>query len=155
MDSPAALNDTLNRIKDIFDNQIPFNRVLGLEVKSLAGGCPKIGFKMQEALIGNYMRGSLHGGVISAVIDVTGGLAAFLGLQEKLAGEPLNIRLESFSKLGTIDLRVDYLRPGVGRFFEATGSVLRTGNRVAVTRIELQNDMEQLIAVGTGAYVIA
>ena len=58
MDSPAALNDTLNRIKDIFDNQIPFNRVLGLEVKSLAGRCPKIGFKMQEALIGYTRNGA-------------------------------------------------------------------------------------------------
>jgi len=155
MDHKPGQYDALKLIKDLFDNQIPFNRVLGLEVKSLAGGCPKIGFAMRDALIGNYMRGSLHGGVISAVIDVTGGLAAFLGLQEKLAGEPLDIRLESFSKLGTIDLRIDYLRPGVGQAFEATGSVLRTGNRVAVTRIELHNDTGHLIAVGTGAYVIA
>ena len=145
----------LERIRDIFDNKIPFNRVLGLKVHSLDMERPKIRFAMHDALVGNYIRGSLHGGVISAVIDVTGGLSAFMGLQKKLAGEPLDIKLEKFRKLGTIDLRIDYLRPGVGKMFEATGYVLRTGQKVAVTRIELKNETEQLIAVGTGAYVIA
>ena len=145
----------LERIRDIFDNKIPFNRVLGLKVHSLNMERPKIRFAMHDALVGNYIRGSLHGGVISAVIDVTGGLSAFMGLQKKLAGEPLDIKLEKFRKLGTIDLRIDYLRPGVGKMFEATGYVLRTGHKVAVTRIELKNETEQLIAVGTGAYVIA
>ncbi|MCB2170618.1 MAG: thioesterase family protein [Deltaproteobacteria bacterium] len=143
------------RIRDIFDNKIPFNKVLGLKVHSLNMERPKIRFAMHDALVGNYIRGSLHGGVISAVIDVTGGLSAFMGLQKKLAGEPLDIKLEKFRKLGTIDLRIDYLRPGVGKMFEATGYVLRTGHKVAVTRIELKNETEQLIAVGTGAYVIA
>jgi uncharacterized protein (TIGR00369 family) len=145
----------LERIRDIFDNKIPFNKVLGLKVHSLDMERPKIRFAMHDALVGNYIRGSLHGGVISAVIDVTGGLSAFMGLQKKLAGEPLEIKLEKFRKLGTIDLRIDYLRPGVGKMFEATGYVLRTGHKVAVTRIELKNETEQLIAVGTGAYVIA
>jgi uncharacterized protein (TIGR00369 family) len=147
--------DWRERIRDIFENKIPFNRMLGLRVHSLEMNRPKIRFEMTDALVGNYMRGSLHGGVISAVIDVTGGLAAFVGLQNKLSGEPLDVKLKKFSKLGTIDLRIDYLRPGIGRSFEATGYTLRTGNKVAVSRIELINDTEQLIAVGTGAYVIS
>ena len=155
MVSTEEKEEWLERIRDIFDNKIPFNKVLGLKVHSLNMERPKIRFAMHDALVGNYIRGSLHGGVISAVIDVTGGLAAFMGLQKKLAGEPLDIKLEKFSKLGTIDLRIDYLRPGVGKMFEATGYVLRTGHKVAVTRIELKNETEQLIAVGTGAYVIA
>jgi len=155
MASSEENEEWLERIRDIFDNKIPFNKVLGLQVYSLNMERPKIRFAMHEALVGNYIRGSLHGGVISAVIDVTGGLSAFMGLQKKLAGEPLDIKLEKFRKLGTIDLRIDYLRPGVGKMFEATGYVLRTGHKVAVTRIELKNETEQLIAVGTGAYVIA
>jgi uncharacterized protein (TIGR00369 family) len=155
MMATEAKNEWLERIRDIFDNKIPFNQVLGLQVYSLDMDRPKIRFDMHDALIGNYIRGSLHGGVISAVIDVTGGLAAFMGLQKKLAGEPVDVKLEKFSKLGTIDLRIDYLRPGVGQKFEATGYILRTGNKVAVARIELKNEIDQLIAVGTGAYVIA
>jgi uncharacterized protein (TIGR00369 family) len=57
--------------------------------------------------------------------------------------------------MGTIDLLVDYLRPGLGKHFLATGYILRIGNRVAVTRMELHNEEERLIAVGTGAYQVA
>ena len=142
-------------ITDIFENRLPFNRVLGIRVLELENGRPRLGLQMRDDLVGNYLRGSLHGGVISAVIDVTGGLAAFLSLQKKIENEPLNIQIKRFGRLGTIDLRIDYLRPGLGRYFASTGHVLRSGSKVAVTRIELKNDSDQLIAVGTGAYVIA
>ena len=142
-------------ITDIFENRLPFNRVLGIRVLELENGRPRLGLEMRDDLVGNYLRGSLHGGVISAVIDVTGGLAAFLSLQKKIENEPLNIQIKRFGRLGTIDLRIDYLRPGLGRYFASTGHVLRSGSKVAVTRIELKNDSDQLIAVGTGAYVIA
>ncbi len=150
-----AEQDWCDLIKDIFENKLPFNRLLGIEVLNIDGGRPRLGIKMREALVGNFMRGSLHGGVISAVIDVTGGLAAFLSLNQKIANEPLQVKVDRFSKLGTIDLRIDYLRPGLGRRFVSSGHVLRTGNKVAVTRIEFRNDEDQLIAVGTGAYIIA
>lgn len=142
-------------ITDIFEKRLPFNRVLGIKVLELENNMPHLGLKMRDDLVGNYMRGSLHGGVISAVIDVTGGLAAFLSLQQKIANEALEVKIERFGRLGTIDLRIDYLRPGLGQHFTSVGHVLRAGNKVAVTRIELKNDQDQLIAVGTGAYVIA
>jgi uncharacterized protein (TIGR00369 family) len=63
-------------------------------------------------------------------------------------------RLEIFSRLGTIDMRVDYLRPGIGEWFDASGTVIRTGKRVAVTRMEMRDDQDRLIAVGTGTYII-
>ena len=69
--------------------------------------------------------------------------------------ETLETKLARFEKLGTIDLRVDYLRPGFGELFVSTGYALRTGNKVAVTRIELNNDQNDLVAVGTGSYVVA
>ena len=147
--------ELLTVIEEVFNQKIPFNQVLGLRVHSLDYDEPSIRFDMRPELVGNYMRGNLHGGVISSVIDVTGGLAAFLGIQHKMRDEPLPDKLDRFAKLGTIDLRVDYLRPGFGDWFEATGFILRTGNKVAVTRIELKNDKTELIATGTGAYVVA
>lgn len=147
--------DILPIIQGIFDDKIPFNRMLGLKVDSLDPENPRVRFEMREELVGNYQRGTLHGGVISTVIDVTGGLVAFIGSQRHLAGEPLEKKLALFGKLGTIDLRVDYLRPGLGKWFVATGHILRIGRKVAVSRVELHNDRGSLIAVGTGAYVIA
>ena len=58
------------------------------------------------------------------------------------------------ARFGTIDLRVDYLRPGKGTGFISSGSVMRTGRKVAVTRMELRNREDLLIAVGTGTYIV-
>ena len=145
----------LASIHEVFAEKIPFNKVLGLDVVSLADESPLLRFAMRPELVGNYMRGNLHGGVISSVIDVCGGLTAFLGLQKKLRDEPVEERLQRFARIGTIDMRVDYLRPGLGEWFESTASLLRTGNKVAVTRMELHNDSGELIAIGTGAYTVA
>ena len=51
-------------------------------------------------------------------------------------------------------MRIDYLRPGRGTCFSSSGTVMRTGKKVAVTRMELRNQDDILIAVGTGAYIV-
>jgi uncharacterized protein (TIGR00369 family) len=61
---------------------------------------------------------------------------------------------KSLTKIGTIDLRVDFLRPGKGNYFVSTGAIMRAGRRVSVTRMALYNDQEILIAVGTGTYIV-
>jgi len=97
---------------------------------------------------------NLHGGVISAALDTAGGFMAGIGLMKKpddLQDEQI---LKRLLKMGTIDLRVDYLRPGKGKYFLATGSIMRMGKKVAVTRMKLHNDEGLLIAVGTGTYLV-
>lgn len=142
-------------IRESFVERMPFNRILGIDVLSLHHDRPELRFDMRPDLVGNYVRNMLHGGVISAVLDVTGGLVAFLGVQQKLRGKPVAEVLERFSRIGTIDLRIDYLRPGLGAWFVARGYPLRTGNKVAVTRMELFNDRDELISVGTAAYTVS
>jgi acyl-coenzyme A thioesterase PaaI-like protein len=55
------------------------------------------------------------------------------------------------SGAGTIDPRVDCLRPRRGSCFAATGRVVRPGNRVAVAHTGLANDAGELIATGGAA----
>lgn len=145
----------VSAINELFNEKIPFNKVLGLKVESISYESVRASFNMRGELMGHYKRGMLHGGAISAVIDVTGGLAAFMGLQKKMPGETLEARIERFGRVSTIDVRIDFLRPGIGKLFIATAYTLRTGNKVAVTRIELHNDQDDLIAVGTGSYTVA
>jgi len=57
-------------------------------------------------------------------------------------------------EIGTIDLRVGYLRPGRGKYFIATGRVVRLGARVAVAHTEMENDAGELIATGGAAYMV-
>ena len=130
--------------------RIPFNRVLGVHLDELTKESTRIIFEMREELVGNFARGTLHGGVISSILDVTGGMTALVAG----ADDPDSSLRERFRVLGTIDIRVDYLRPGAGQRFEATGTILRSGRKVAVVRMEMENDRSDLIAVGTGTYIV-
>ncbi|RMF62817.1 MAG: thioesterase family protein [Calditrichaeota bacterium] len=151
---PESLNDLVAQVEHIFMEQIPFNKLLGMHVEKLSFDGAVIRVDMREELVGNFIQGILHGGVISSVLDVTGGLTAFMSLLKKMESIPDHEKLARLSRFGTIDLRIDYLRPGRGKYFVGSGNLLRSGNRVAVTRMELHNDEKTLIAVGTGTYVV-
>ncbi len=153
---PDALDDaeTLTLVQQIFTDRIPFNKVLGVEIDKLSFDDVRIRFDYRDELVGNFVRGSLHGGVVSATLDLTGGLVAFLSVLRTMGGRSAKAKSERLANVGTIDLRIDYLRPGIGKHFVATGSILRAGNKVAVTRMELHNDENSHIAVGTGAYLV-
>ena len=144
----------LQLLKEITEEKIPFNKLIGMKIETLDLDKIGIRFEMRPELVGNFTRGNLHGGVISSVLDVTGGMVAWTGIMKKMEGQSFDEISERFNKIGTIDMRVDYLRPGLGEYFIATGSTLRTGNKVSVSRMELHNDKGILIAVGTGTYVV-
>ena len=143
MDKAQAL------LKAVMEEHIAFNKHLGLKVESFDPAAPKLRFDMRPELVGNPARQILHGGVISATLDVAGGLAIMLSFAQEAAITPT-----SFPNIGTIDLRVDYLRPGRGKYFIATARIVRKGSRIAVIHMELHNDAGELIATGGGAYVV-
>ena len=141
-------------LADIYENQMPFDRLLGVKVERLSVEQVKVRIEMREDFIGNFVRGSLHGGVISSVLDLTGGLIASVELLRSLEGKEIDEVGRRIARVGTIDLRIDYLRAGKGAHFTASGSTLRKGNKVAVVRTELTNNRNSLIAAGTGTYLI-
>jgi uncharacterized protein (TIGR00369 family) len=145
--------DVLRVVHDLF-SKIPFNQLLGLEIDELTDDQVQLSFRMRDDLVGNYMRNILHGGVISATLDVTSGLMAFLGVAKRIRSSSLEEKMERFSRLGTIDMRVDYLLPGSGEFFVATARVIRSGNRIAVIYAELHNDSDELVASATCTYLV-
>jgi uncharacterized protein (TIGR00369 family) len=136
-------------MRKVMEELIAFNKHLGLKVESFDPAAPKLRFDMRPELVGNPTRQILHGGVISATLDVAGGFAIMMQLASELTAIPT-----SFPKMGTIDLRVDYLRPGRGKHFIATARIVRRGSRIAVTHMELANDAGELIATGSAAYVV-
>lgn len=148
------LVEILKILADVYENKLPFNKVLGLRIDRLEPGNVRVAFDMKPDLVGNYVHGVLHGGVVSSVLDATGGIVASIGVVEKLQTRPPDEIAVGISKVGTIDLRVDYLRPGLGQSFHANGTVMRSGRKVTVVRMELHNDQEKLIAVGTGTYIV-
>ncbi|MFC2027112.1 thioesterase family protein, partial [Chloroflexota bacterium] len=153
---PDIMNDKeLMEIANYFFIQnTPFNRVLGMEVVWVKDDSLCVKFAMREDLIGNAYRGLLHGGVTAAILDVVGGMASFFNLRRQLKGQSIEKAAERFIRLGTIDLRIDYLRPGKGKEFTGVATILRSGSKIAVARMELHNEEGRLIAVGTGSYMV-
>ena len=139
----------------IFDEMIPFNRVLGLKITSLKASGVSGRIDMRPELIGHYVSNRLHGGVISAGLDATAGMAVLAAIGARHMDEAPAQRLHRFGRLGTIDLRIDYLRPGTGDRFELRANVLRLGSRVATTRMEFLGADGTLLASGAGAYIVS
>lgn len=133
---------------------VPFNRFLGLKVVSLDPDDWCVRFERRDELVGNPVKGILHGGVISAVFDATGGLIVASRVLEETRGRPLEEVVERMVKVNTIDLRVDYLKPGRGSSFRVTGSVLRMGSAVCVLRMELRDDRDRTVSAATGTYKV-
>src|SRR3954462_4398313 len=93
----AMDSDVLRQISEEF---IPFNKFLGLRVLLLERGRGMFEIPFREELVGDPVKRALHGGVISMLADTTGGMAVWSAVPNP------------DQRVSTIDLRVDYLRPG-------------------------------------------
>ncbi|MBA3594290.1 MAG: thioesterase family protein [Polaromonas sp.] len=154
--SPADFEpEFITGLKTLFEEKISFNRVLGLKITSLKPEQVTARIIMGEHLIGHYAHNRIHGGVISAGLDAMGGLAVMAAIGARHMNESPLQRLQRFAKLGTIDLRVDYLRPGIGEYFELRAEVMRLGSRVASTRMEFLGADGKLLSTGAGAYIVS
>jgi uncharacterized protein (TIGR00369 family) len=140
---------------ELMERRIVFNGVLGLKVQRLRPGPVQMRLEMRPDLIGDAVSGRLHGGVISATLDALGGFAVMAAIGDKHPAESAAQVLHRFSRVGTIDLRVDYLRQGLGHHFVASAEVLRLGGRVGSTQMQLHNDEGLLIATGAAAYIVS
>jgi uncharacterized protein (TIGR00369 family) len=142
-------------LRRIFEEKIVFNRVLGIQLTELAGTHATGRIDMRPELVGHYFYNRLHGGVISAGLDAMAGVAVLGAIGARHPDEPPAKRLERFGKMGTIDLRIDYLRPAIGAFVILRAEVMRLGSRVASTRMELRGPDGVLMATGSAAYIVA
>jgi uncharacterized protein (TIGR00369 family) len=142
-------------LKTLFEEKISFNRTLGLRITLLKPERVEARIAMSEHLVGHYAHNRIHGGVISAALDAMGGLAVMAAIGARHMNESMDQRLQRFGKLGTIDLRVDYLRPGIGDHFDLRAEVMRLGSRVASTRMEFLGADGKLLSTGAAAYIVS
>jgi uncharacterized protein (TIGR00369 family) len=142
-------------LKHLFEERIVFNQVLGLRVERLEPQLVTGSIAMRNELVGHFAHNRVHGGVISASLDAMGGLAVMAAIGARHMDETPMQRLHRFARLGTIDLRIDYLRPGIGERFLLSAHVLRLGSRVASTRMEFTGADGELLASGAAAYIVS
>jgi uncharacterized protein (TIGR00369 family) len=119
-----------------FDHS-PYMRFLGLQVVRAEKGQVEIRLPFREEFLRGDGSDWLHGGVVSALIDIAGDYAV---ITETGVGVP------------TIDLRVDYLRPARRGDLLAVGRTLRVGRTVSVADVEVRDVSGTLVAVGRRCY---
>ena len=129
-----------NIFRQIIEEVIPLHKKLGVKLIDIKKGFAIIKVPFQPELVGDPRTNALHGGIISLALDSVGGAAAMTTL------------ISPDDKLSTIDMRVDYLRPGKPQDFYAEGELVRSGNRIIVTRMIAYHDKEKPIAEGKGVY---
>lgn len=135
------MKENLDFFKNVVENLIPLHRFLGIKLLEIDKGYGKLLIPFRSELIGDPRSMALHGGIISTAMDSVGGVAAMTTL------------VSSEDKLSTIDMRVDYLSPGKAKDFFVEGSLVRSGNRIIVTKmIAYHDDPSDLIAEGKGVY---
>ena len=142
-------------LRKLFEETIVFNRVIGLKIDAIRPGSVDGSLAMKPELIGHPTHQRLHGGVISASLDAMAGLAIIAAIGARHMDEPPAQRMHRFARVGTIDLRIDYLRQATGPAFALSAEVLRLGSRVASTRMDFRDAAGELLASGAAAYIVS
>jgi len=141
--APKLMVD-LDVLRQVAEEFVPFNKWLGMKVERLERGHLTVSIPWRPEIVGDPTIPALHGGVIGAVADAAGGIAVWSTLENAVA------------RVSTVDLRVDYLRPGKPEKLIATAIVIRTGTRLGWADVRLFHpDRESdLVASARGVYAI-
>jgi len=131
-------------LKQLAEEWIAFNKFLGVRALELEPGRVVLEIPFREELIGDPVKRAIHGGVLSALADTAGGFAVWTSLDDDR------------TRISTIDLRVDYLRPGRQEDVRAHATLVRAGKTVGVADVRLfhPSDEATTIATGKGVYAI-
>ena len=119
-------------------DDIPFAKLLGIEVESLEPGHAVLTMMMREDLKRNG--GIAHGGAVAALIDsaMAFSIIRLLGENEHTV---------------TVDLTIHYLRPLSEGTARASARVVRAGRRVITVSAELFDHEEKLSATAISTYL--
>ena len=144
----------LELFREIYEEKIVFNQTLGLKLTDISPeGRVVARIDMRHELVGHFAYNRIHGGVISAVLDAMGSLAVMAAMGAKHMDESPSKRLERFTRHSTIDLRIDFLRPGIGERFVIHAEAMRVGAKVGNARMEFRATDGKVLSTGTAAYL--
>jgi uncharacterized protein (TIGR00369 family) len=134
----------LARINEAFtDAAVPHNGALGLRAVDCGLGFATLKLPYDAKLVGNPETGVLHGGAVTTLMDATAGMAVFMKLQKP-------------TRIATLDLRIDYLRPAdPGKDVFARCECYKVTRQVAFVRgVAVNDDPDNPIASAAGTFMI-
>jgi uncharacterized protein (TIGR00369 family) len=133
----------IERINRQFEESVPHNRALGLELLDLRDGEARGRLPWAEHLVGNPETGVIHGGVITSLLDASCGAAVFQALMDP-------------TPIATLDLRIDYMKPATPRVdVLCVSRVTKVTRNVAFVRATAYHDDEDdPIAMATATFML-
>jgi uncharacterized protein (TIGR00369 family) len=117
-----------------------FAQEIGTELSSAEEGRAVMGLQAEEWHLN--ASGTVHGGVISALIDIS-------------MAEALNTMTEEGEQPFTIQITVNYMKPGQPGTLTSTAQVRKGGERITIVEAEVvqgEEESGEVIALATGAY---
>jgi uncharacterized protein (TIGR00369 family) len=120
------------------ENTRGFTDLVGTEVVSAEEGRALITIQAEQRHLN--LSGTVHGGLISTLIDVS-------------MAEALNIITEEGEQPFTIQITVNYMKPGKVGTLTSTAQVRKGGEHITIVEAEVvQEEVDEVIALATGTY---
>ena len=118
----------------------PFHQWLKPEVSEVAADDSEVVIKLalRRELNRDEEGSGVHGGVISALIDIAGHAA---------------IAARTRHGIPTVDMRVDYLRMAVGKELTAKAKNIKFGRTLGLVDVSVFDDEQRLVATGRCQYL--
>lgn len=107
------------------------SELLGFDVESVHDG--RAIFRLHVRPRHKQIHGVVHGGILAALADTTGAIAAYTAVPRGV-------------ELATLELKINYLEPVPGGTVKAEAKVLRAGRNFVVTECEIYNESGSLAA---------
>ena len=132
------MTDSFSVFKAEFDEN-PYHQMLGITLLARSPGYGKIVLRKDERTPSG-IGGSVHGGVLAAMVDIVMLVAMFAEMQE---GE---------QPAGTAELNISYLHQAHGEHIYAAATVVKRGRQISFVEVEITDDNDRLCAKGQVLY---
>ncbi len=132
------MTDSFTEYKANFDAN-PYHKSLGIMVLEQSPGYGKIALRKDENTPGG-IGGSVHGGVLAAMVDIVMLVAIFAEMRE---GE---------QPAGTAELSITYIHQTHGDHIYAEANVIKRGRQLSLVEVDITDDSGRLCARGKTLY---
>lgn len=132
--SPRKLSPEEKRITELVRQRMKESQsseLLGFDVESVHDG--RAVFRLDVHPRHKQIHGVVHGGILAALADTTGAIAAYTAVPPG-------------AELATLELKINYLEPVPGGMVKAEANVLRAGRNFIVAECEIYNESGSLAA---------
>ena len=140
---PLSREKIIERLNGRYVAGVPHNQALGLQVTEYDDNSVTMRLPYDERLIGNPDTGVLHGGCITSLVDGTCGGAVIVSLTKP-------------RRIATLDLRMDYVRPGrPGADIVCRAHCYKITRHVAFVRATAHDgDIDDPVATASGTFIV-